>query len=238
MTSRATELKWVLAVLAVLATAFIAFPQLDIIASRVFFRDGSWLVARDSIWLAVPYRGLPRLGQLTILVLATAWSMSFLPRLTRLRPKREVLGFLLCTALAGPVLFVDVGLKDHSGRARPINIEAFGGTKVFSPAFVPANQCQKNCSFVSGHVATASFLMAFGWLAAPATRRRWLFAGMASASLIGLARMLPGGHFLSDVLFAWFAVYFSLWATEWLFLQLGWLQPKAPSCAIASSELE
>ena len=39
-----------------------------------------------------------------------------------------------------------------------------------------SDQCHKNCSFVSGHVATASFVMAFGWLAAPAIRRRWLLA--------------------------------------------------------------
>ena len=71
--------------------------------------------------------------------------------------------------------------------------------------------------------------MAFGWLAAPAVRRRWLVAGAAAGALMGLARMFPGGHFLSDAIFAWFAVYFTLWFTEWLFRRRGWLPPAPPS---------
>jgi len=38
--------------------------------------------------------------------------------------------------------------------------------------------------------------------------------------------MAPGGHFLSDTIFAWFATYFSLCFAEWLFRRVGWL-PKA-----------
>ena len=223
MTSRATELRCAVLLCAFLALVFVTFPRLDLLASGLFFDHGHWLLSRDSPWLLIPYRGLPRLGQVTVVTLLALYLLSFAPRLACLRERRVLFGFLLTSALAGPVLLVDVGLKDHSGRARPINIVAFGGDKTFSPAFVPANECRKNCSFVSGHVATASFVMAFGWLGAPARRRRWLIAGVVSAGLMGLARMVPGGHFLSDVLFAWFAVYFSLWTTEWAFRRMGWL---------------
>ena len=65
--------------------------------------------------------------------------------------------------------------------------------------------------------------MAFGWLGAPAVRRRWLLASIACGGLFALVRIVPGGHFLSDTIFAWFATYFSLWVTEWLFRKLGWL---------------
>lgn len=239
MISRATELRWALAIFAALAGLFIAFPDIDLAASALFFEHGQWLVPRDTPWLQIPYRGLPRLGQATVLTLIICLALSCFTRLAWLHARRTHLAFLLAAALAGPILLVDIGLKDHSGRARPINVQAFGGAKTFSPAFIPANQCPKNCSFVSGHVATASFLMAFGWLAAPAVRRRWLIAGMVSGGGMGLMRMLPGGHFLSDVIFAWFAVYFSLWAVHWLFMQRAWLpQPKAPSAAIASSAVE
>ena len=88
---------------------------------------------------------------------------------------------------------------------------------------MPSKQCAKNCAFVSGHVATASFLMAFGWLGAPAVRRRWLLAGLAGGGLLAFVRLAAGGHFLSDCVFAWFATYFSLWATEWVFRRLKWL---------------
>jgi lipid A 4'-phosphatase len=93
----------------------------------------------------------------------------------------------------------------------------------FTPAFIPADQCEHNCSFVSGHVATAAFIMAFGWLGKPAVRRRWLIASLAFGGLFALVRMVPGGHFLSDTIFGWFATYFSLWLTEWLFKKVGWL---------------
>jgi membrane-associated phospholipid phosphatase len=121
-------------------------------------------------------------------------------------------------------LLVDATLKEHSGRARPVRVEQFGGTRQFTPAFIPADQCKANCSFVSGHVATAAFIMAFGWLGAPVVRRRWLLASIGFAATLALARMLPGGHFLSDTVFAWFATYFSLWLTEWVFRRLKWLQ--------------
>lgn len=212
----------------VLAAAFILFPDLDIAASGLFFHNGAWLIDRDSDLLAIPFRGLPRLGQATVAVLALLWVGSFIPRAAWLKARRAGIGFLLAAALIGPMLIVDIGIKDHSGRARPVNVQPFGGPTPFTPAFIPAGQCRKNCSFVSGHVATASFLMAFGWLAAPAVRQRWLLAGVAAGGIMGLIRMVPGGHFLSDVIFAWFAVYFSLWLTEALFRALRWLPPPLP----------
>jgi lipid A 4'-phosphatase len=218
-----------LAACLLLAAAFILFPQIDLAASGLFFRDNAWLAERDSAWLFLPYRGLPRLGQATVLVLAGLWLLSFARRFDRLRAQRATLGFLLAAALVGPVLVVDHALKDHSGRARPINVQPFNGQKQFTPAFVPADQCIKNCAFVSGHVATASFLMAFGWLAAPAVRRRWLVAGAVAGGAMAFFRMAPGGHFLSDAVFAWFAVYFSLWLTEWAFRRLGWLPSGRPA---------
>lgn len=216
-----------LAACTLLAAVFLAFPELDLLASGFFFRDAAWLLHRDSGWLALPYLGLPRLGQATVLVLAALLLLGCLRRFDRLRARRATFGFLLAAALAGPVLLVDNGFKDNSGRARPINVQPFGGEKRFTPAFVPTDQCRKNCSFVSGHVAGASFVMAFGWLAAPPRRRRWLLAGAAAGAAMGIVRMIPGGHFLSDVIFAWFAVYFSLWLTEWAFRRLHWLPPAA-----------
>lgn len=226
MTSRATELRLVLAAFVLLAALFLLWPQLDLIASGLFYQgEGRWLVHRENDWLAIPYRGLPRLGQGLLITLLLLWLLGFFQRFPRLRAHQAIFGFLLAGALIGPILLVDATLKEHSGRTRPVNIEQFGGKKQFTPAFIPADQCEKNCSFVSGHVATASFIMAFGWLGAPAVRRRWLLASLAFGGLFALVRMVPGGHFLSDTIFAWFATYFSLCFTEWLFRKLGWLPP-------------
>lgn len=224
VTSRATELRFALLAFGLLAALFVAAPQIDLAASALFYRgNGLWALNREDLWLAIPYRGLPWLGQGLLVSLLLLWLLSFAKRFPTLRARRLTYGFLLAGALAGPILLVDATLKEFSGRTRPVNIEQFGGSKQFTPAFIPADQCQQNCSFVSGHVATASFIMAFGWLGAPAVRRRWLLASLAFGGLFALVRMVPGGHFLSDTIFAWFATYFSLWLTELLFARLGWL---------------
>ena len=223
-TSRATELRWALAIAGLLAALFVAVPELDLWASGLFYQgEGRWLFSRDDLILAIPYRGLPRLGQGLLLLLTGLLLLGLLPRFAGLRARRRSLAFLFAGALLGPVLIVDATLKEHSGRTRPVNVEPFGGPLRFTPAFIPADQCRQNCSFVSGHVATAAFIMAFGWLGAPAVRRRWLLASLAFAGFMALVRMSPGGHFLSDCIFGWFATYFSLWLTEWGFRRAGWL---------------
>jgi lipid A 4'-phosphatase len=225
MNSRVTELRIAGAVFALLAVLFVAWPQLDIAASSLFFgADGRWFLYRGEPavfqWL---YLGIPPVGQSLLAILALGLLLGCLPRFVWLRSRRVVLGFTLAAALVGPVLVVDAGLKNYWGRARPQTVEAFGGARHFTPAFVISDQCPKNCSFVSGHVATASFIMAFGWLAAPAIRRRWLLASLGTGALLAVVRMSAGGHFLSDTIFAWFATYFSLWLTEWIFRRFGWL---------------
>ena len=226
MASRATELRIALAAFGLLAVLFVAFPQIDLWASGLFYRgDGQWLFGREDLILAIPYRGLPRLGQGLLAALLILLILSLFKRFNSLRTKRALFGFLLAGAIAGPILLVDNLLKEHSGRTRPVNTTVFGGTLQFTPAFIPADQCQQNCSFVSGHVATAAFIMAFGWLGAPVVRRRWLVASIAFASYMAFVRMSPGGHFLSDCIFGWFATYFALWMTEWGFRRLGWLPP-------------
>lgn len=224
MSSKATELRIACTAFGLLAVLFIVWPELDLLVSGLFYRgDGHWALNREDLWLAIPYRGLPWLGQSLLLTLFTLWLLSFWSRLPKLRVRRVIFGFLLSAALIGPIILVDATLKEHSGRTRPVNIEQFGGSLKFTGAFKLADQCEQNCSFVSGHVATAAFIMAFGWLGSPVVRRRWLMASIAFAGLFALVRMVPGGHFLSDTIFAWFATYFSMWFTEWGFRKLGWL---------------
>ena len=108
----------------------------------------------------------------------------------------------------GPGLLANVVLKDHWGRARPTQIEAFGGTRQFTPAPLPASQCTRNCSFVSGHAALGFSLVGFAFLLPTARwRRRAIAATLGFGALIGLVRIVQGGHFLSDVVYAGLLVY-------------------------------
>jgi lipid A 4'-phosphatase len=110
---------------------------------------------------------------------------------------------LLAVALfVGPGLVANLMLKDNWGRARPRDVIEFGGKKPFTPALVPASQCQRNCSFVSGEASsmfTAGFAAAMVW---PQARAALLVGGVAAGLAAGLVRMAQGAHFLSDIVFA------------------------------------
>ncbi len=130
---------------------------------------------------------------------------AFLYGLFRRRPvwgltsKRFLFVSLSIALSAG--LMTNVVFKDSWGRARPSQIVEFGGTKQFSPPFMRSNQCDKNCSFVSGDASLAASFLAFAVIADRHRRRWWLGLG-SFAAVVGLMRMARGSHFLSDVVFA------------------------------------
>lgn len=217
--------RYVAAACVALGALFFFFPQLDLWASGLFYTDGQWSPLRDSAWVRLPYDYVPLGGRLLLLGALVLWALGPLPAL---RPHiapglRRQCAFLLVAAALGQGLFIDTLLKNQMGRARPAEVEAFGGERQFTPAFVPSDQCQRNCSFVSGHVGATAFLMGLGWLAAPARRRRWLMISIAAAGYMGACRVIQGGHFLSDAVLAWFFTYGSFWLTERLFRHLRWL---------------
>lgn len=186
---------------------FNLFPNVDLFVAREFYRPGVGFWLSNEAWVQFGYKVFAK-GWIVavIVILLLAWS--YVPRIAqRWGLNRRVLAYLLATVLIGPGLLVHTVLKDHWGRARPVHLQEFGGGKQFTPAGVISDQCDKNCSFVSGHVAIAAFLMAGFWV----TRRRpWLFAGIALAAYVGLVRIVMGAHFLSDVVFAVFVVHFTL----------------------------
>jgi len=108
--------------------------------------------------------------------------------------------YLVLVLIIGPGLVANTLLKDNWGRARPIHVSQHG--KIFTPALIPSDQCERNCSFVSGE--SASIYALFFGLALMGGRwwRRWLDSGLALGSLAGLMRMAQGGHYLSDVVFS------------------------------------
>jgi lipid A 4'-phosphatase len=152
-------------------------------------------------------------GLLVFLLLAWTWRKTdsfFLAH-------RKAMLYLLLVALIGPLFVVNSVFKDHWGRARPSQIAEFGGSKEFSRAAVPTDQCAKNCSFVSGHASTGFFFLAPAFVFA-GRRRTWLAVGTVSGLGIGLVRMMQGGHFLSDVLFSGVVVYLTAWAVHaWMY---------------------
>jgi lipid A 4'-phosphatase len=120
---------------------------------------------------------------------------------------------------------VNWGFKENWQRARPYQVENFGGQQKFSRATVMSDQCNNNCSFVSGHVACGVFLISLG-LVHRRRQRRWAVAGVASGLVIGFARMADVAHWLSDVLWAFPITLLTSWLV-WKGLLLLYRKPSS-----------
>jgi lipid A 4'-phosphatase len=146
----------------------------------------------------------------------------FWPKRATIMPTRAAL-FLVVSLALGPGLLVNTVLKDHWARPRPGMVTNFGGDMTFRPWWDPRGTCADNCSFVSGETSSAV------WLAAPALLvplpwRYAAFAGVAVyATAIGFIRLLLGGHFLSDVLFAAIFTGLVIWTVHGRLLR--WRMP-------------
>ena len=118
--------------------------------------------------------------------------------------------FLFVGLLVLPGLLANTILKDHWGRARPVQVEEFGGTAKFSPPAIIAGQCDKNCSFVAGDPSFAFYLCAFAYVVRRKYSRMVFLGGVMAGAVVGVARMAAGGHFFSDVVFSGVLMLFGM----------------------------
>jgi lipid A 4'-phosphatase len=157
----------------------------------------------------------------------------FWPKRATIMPARAAL-FLIVSLALGPGLLVNTVLKDHWARPRPGMVTDLGGDMTFRPWWDPRGTCTDNCSFVSGETSSAV------WLAAPALLMPppWRYAAFAGVAVyaagIGAMRLLLGGHFLSDVLFAAIFTGLVIWTVHGRLLR--WRMP--PTDATLDAALE
>ena len=184
---------------------FFALPEIDIWVSKQFY-DGGVFYLRENTLVTTIYHIFAKIHFAYLLVFLFALAVLRIVKNETGAKWRKRLRFLLLVLLLVPGLIVNVGLKDNSfGRPRPVHIEQFGGQAEFTPAFVYSGECAKNCSFVSGHAAIATFVIAFAWMFGS---RRLFLAGLFAGLAVGMVRIFQGGHFLSDVIFSLWVVYF------------------------------
>jgi len=115
--------------------------------------------------------------------------------------------FLFASFISGPLLVANALFKENWGRARPRDVTEFGGDFMFTPPLMITDQCETNCSFVSGDASLAFTMIAFAFVT-PIIRTRWLVLATGFGVIIGINRIVQGAHFLSDTLFA--AIFMSL----------------------------
>jgi lipid A 4'-phosphatase len=105
--------------------------------------------------------------------------------------------------IIGVLIFVNLIIKNLWGRARPNDILQLGGKETFSPWFEISNACETNCSFVSGD-ASVGFSIIILYLITK--KIIFLYASAFAGLVLGLIRIMAGGHFLSDIFFAGFLI--------------------------------
>jgi membrane-associated PAP2 superfamily phosphatase len=186
---------------------FSLWPELDLRASAAVHQPAGGFLWSEALWVEALYLAIPWLGRAALLLclLVACWPDGA-RRSGLLRPWRPRALAVVAVLLVGVWGVVNAGLKEHIGRPRPVAVQAFGGPHPFHALGQSSDACSRNCSFVSGHAATGFALMGFGLLGAPGVRRRWARLGLAAGSLVGLGRVLQGGHFLSDIVFAGLAI--------------------------------
>ena len=188
----------VAAILTAVSFIFVGFPQIDITVSALFYKPERNFLLRDtSLHLFVDSWIRPSIKYLTVTLVVACVYKLFLGK-SPIKRRFNIVAFLFSSFLLGPVLLVNGLLKEFIGRARPKNIIEYGGTKIFSPAYFPADQCETNCSFVSGDAAAAFSTIAFALIFKGKLRFQLVAIALSFGVLVSIYRLGTGAHFLSD----------------------------------------
>ncbi len=186
---------------------FIFFSQIDIDFSSLFYQNGFYL--KGSLYETFFYKSVPiiistlAIGSITLFLYNAISKKNILGI-----DKKTILYIILVLSLA-PGLIVNTTLKENWGRARPMDIVQFGGNKEFTPAFILSNQGGN--SFSSGHGSAAFSILGFALLAR-SRKKLWITLALSYGVAVSFARIIGGGHFLSDNLTSFFIVYIATYA--------------------------
>jgi lipid A 4'-phosphatase len=220
----------VVAAIIVAGVVFAVWPQLDLAvahsfydhggfigagrlakAARAFFSDAPFYVlAAFILAYALARWGKPaafrlaetasRGGPAAAIAGPLARAIRWCGERLRWAPDGRVVVFLIATLIVGPGLIVNLGLKDHAHRPRPVQVVEFGGADAFRPWDRFDGACVKNCSFVSGEASSGFWMVAPALAAPPPWRAPALVGAVAFGVGASVLRLAFGGHFLSDVL--------------------------------------
>jgi lipid A 4'-phosphatase len=161
---------------------------------------GGWTHGRE-----LPWGFLYDYGEIPPFILAgAALALYVAAKLGRARHQyaKSCLVVILTVAL-GPGLLVTCILKPSWGRPRPADIAAMGGTQEYHRVWMPAG-VKGSKSFPCGH-CSMGFSLASGvafYPFFPVLSVCALTGGIAYGTLLGATRIIQGGHFPTDVLWA------------------------------------
>ncbi len=192
--------------------AMFLFPQIDLTVSGFFYQPHQgFLLERwyNRLHLNIFRNTLVYTTYILLSVMTICLIAQMVLKKLVLPISPAVCLFILICFLAGPALVVADVLKNHWGRARPYQVQQFGGDKIFTPAWVISTQCEKNCSFTSGETSNVFCYLALLFI----VRRKKLIASivLTLGALISFERIAQGEHFFSDTLLSGFLDYLLIW---------------------------
>jgi lipid A 4'-phosphatase len=184
----------------------ILFPNLDINCSRLFYNSENGFIYRDNSVVKLLFTIIPILVKILLVIIAVY--LCYL--IIRYRNFNKIIAswglYIILTTSIGPGLLVNYIFKENFGRARPSQTLNFNGSKNFTKAFEITDQCAHNCSFSSGHAAMGYSFTSLAYIIHYRFFTKIYAGALFFGSLVGLSRILMGGHFLSDVLTSCFVI--------------------------------
>ena len=179
--------------------------DIDVRLSQVFYHaDASprWFLSQT-----LPWRWLYTYGEYPAFLLAVGaavvWGGGVWYR-PWLRYRRACALFVLAVVLGSGVI-VNGLVKPLWGRPRPKHTDLFGSTRVYRPWW-QRGEIGGGRSLPSGHASMGYVLVASTAMVAsrrsPWRQRGVLAVGLLYGSLLGLTRIIQGGHFATDVLWS------------------------------------
>lgn len=153
--------------------------------------------------------------------IATLWFLFsfYAPKLVPLRS--IMLAVSLSLGIGSGILTIGV-FKENWGRPRPRQIEQFGGTEKFRPFYSPSltKPAIPSKSFPSGHSTCGFYFFILYFIGKRFQKKSLQIMGLLLGLGLGLAlsvsRIMQGGHFLSDTLFAAFLMWETAYFVDWL----------------------
>ncbi|MDT8445517.1 MAG: phosphatase PAP2 family protein [bacterium] len=174
----------------------------DLRFTSLFFdaeRGGFYLAEQQ------PFRALFEVGTWPGLLLGlgsgVAWALGYFRPCWAPYRRRWAVVFL--TAIVGGGILVNGFLKDYWGRPRPREVTQFEGRWPYHPIAQPGTP-GKGKSFPCGHCTSGFLLVSLGAFIPthPIPAGIAVGTGLAYGALMSSARIVQGGHFLSDAFWA------------------------------------
>jgi lipid A 4'-phosphatase len=214
---------------------FVAFADVDLQISRLFFDDGFYMANQP--WTRLLHQSVPWVIAASIGLFLGTLVFNRLFHKSLLGIDGRQVAYLLLVLTMGAGFVVNGVFKDGFGRARPRDVVEFGGTSHFTPAWSVSSVCDRNCSFSSGDSAGAFFTLAIA--AAQSRRRLILNAAVGFGVLVSAARIASGAHFLSDTVVSFFVMLIAtdaIWYRMFLYEYAGQSLAPVPALLMAAAE--